>query len=235
MSQRARISAGRRLRRFSLKSARLIRPIQSNPHLHLAMTSAPATQSLSTGKQRVLDAAQTLFAEGSYGDIGVAQILERAGVQAPTLYHHFGDKEGLFVAWAEQAFGRVEQTVQANAGGANTIEALSRYGTALLSSIDLDLTQILRDAPRMQRPESRDRVLAAYMRAIYEPLASILVQAAATGELKNEAVSQLSDVFLGGLLALRTAQLNGDAPAKAAWWASAFVRGFAAERAVVYR
>jgi AcrR family transcriptional regulator len=200
------------------------------------MASAPPTQSSPTGKLRVLEAAQMLFSAGSYGDIGVAQILEKAGVQAPTLYHHFGDKEGLFVTWADQAFRRIEVAVNAKAGGATTGESLTRYGTALLSSIKFDLPQILRDAPRLQRPESRDRVLGGYMQAIYEPLATILVQAVATGEFRNESVHQLSDVFLAGLLVLRNSQLPAEGcEDKAAWWCQAFVRAFAAERAVVYR
>lgn len=185
------------------------------------------------GKQRVLEAAQTLFGEGSYGDIGVAQILERAGVQAPTLYHHFGDKEGLFVAWSDQAFLQVETAVVAKAGGESTVDSLTRYASAVLSSIDFDLAQILKDIARLQRADSKDRVFGSYMRAVYEPLATILVQAIATGELRNEPVPQLSDVFLAGLLALRKPGETGEG--KASWWCHAFARAFAAERAVVYR
>ena len=199
------------------------------------MISAIPTPIPSPGKQRVLDAAQALFTEGSYGDVGVAQILERAGVQPPTLYHHYGDKEGLFVVWAEQAFRGVEEVVQANVGGGNTTDALTRYGTSLLSAINFDVHQILRDALRLQRPESCDRVYGAYMRAVYEPLATILVQAVATGEFRNEPVGQLNDVFLGGLLALRNSHSNGDLAAQATWWCNAFARAFGAERAVVYR
>ncbi len=195
------------------------------------MTSASTTQNGTNGKQRVLDAAQVLFAEGSFGDIGVAQILEIAGVQAPTLYHHFGDKEGLYLAWAEQAFKRVQETINANMGGETTIEALNRYAATLLIAVDFDLPQVLRDAPRLQRPESRDKVLGAYMSAIVEPLATILVEAVATGELRAEPIPKLTDVFLGGLLALRGPEMvGGDLAVQASWWCHGFVRGFAAEK-----
>ena len=199
------------------------------------MASAPSTQSSPNGKQRVLDAAQSLFAEGSYGDIGVAQILERAGVQAPTLYHHYGDKEGLFVAWCEQAFAKIEEVVRANEGGETTVDALTRYSSALLSTIQFDLAQILKDAHGLQRPESRDQVLGAYMRAVYEPLATIVVQAVATGEFRNDPVNQLNDVFLGGLLALRNSEVSPAADNRASWWCHAFVRAFVADRSVGYR
>ena len=208
----------------------MLRPIEGfDPHR--VMSSASTTQNGANGKQRVLDAAQALFAEGSFGDIGVALILERAGVQAPTLYHHFGDKEGLFLAWAEQTFKRVQDTIHANTGGDSTIEALTRYATTLLIAVDFDLPQVLRDAPRLQRPESRDIVLGAYMSAVVEPLATILVEAVATGELRAEPLPQMTDVFLGGLLALRGPQMvGGDLAVKASWWCQGFIRGFAAER-----
>ena len=190
-----------------------------------AVVSIPS-QNSPTGKQRILESAHTLFAEASYGDIGVAQILEKAGVQAPTLYHHFGDKEGLYVAWAEQAFRGIDIAMRgASLSDATTGACLSRYSFALLTSIDFDLHEILLDAPRLQRQESRERVLGAYMAAIYEPLATILVQAVATGEFRNESVQQLADVFLAGLLALRrtkTAALDD----QASWWSQAFVRAF---------
>lgn len=191
------------------------------------MAAAPP-QSSPTGKQKVLSAAHTLFAEGSYGDIGVAQILEKAGVQAPTLYHHFGDKEGLFVAWAEETFGRIRDALNIGANpGAQTSEALRAYAAGLMGSLDFDLPQVLRDAPRLSRHESRDRVLGAYMSAVYEPLATLLVQAVATGEFRHEPLSQLTDVFLGGLLALRGSHVPVEAmQSQATWWCEAFIRAF---------
>src|SRR5204863_8221507 len=136
------------------------------------------------------------------------QILERAGVQAPTLYHHFGDKESLFVAWATEVFKRIEDSVaKAARTGAPTTEALATYACTLLAQADFDLPQVLRDAPRLSKPENRERVLGAYMQAVYEPLATLLVQAVATGEFRHESLASLTDVFLGGLLALRTAHL----------------------------
>lgn len=200
------------------------------------MSSSSTASGAPSGKQRVLDAARSLFRDASYGDIGIAQILERAGVQAPTLYHHFGDKEGLFLAWSESAFARVEDRVHSRGGGENTAESLTRYATALLTSVDFDLFQVLKDGHRLQRPESRDRVIGSYMRSIYEPLATILVQAVATGELRNDPLPQLIDVFLGGLLALRhSPNVKEDPESLSSWWCRAFVRGFASERAAVYR
>jgi AcrR family transcriptional regulator len=50
------------------------------------------------GREKLLDAAAALFAESGYDGVTTRRILERAGVEAPSLYHHFGSKLGLYRA-----------------------------------------------------------------------------------------------------------------------------------------
>ncbi len=51
-----------------------------------------------TGRERVLTAAWALFASDGYAEVSMQTIANAAGVNKATLYHHFGDKEQLFVA-----------------------------------------------------------------------------------------------------------------------------------------
>jgi AcrR family transcriptional regulator len=51
-----------------------------------------------TVKSRILEAASELLAHSADADISTRAACEAAGVTAPTLYHHFGDKEGLLAA-----------------------------------------------------------------------------------------------------------------------------------------
>jgi len=51
-----------------------------------------------TVKTRILEAASELLADSADADISTRAACEAAGVTAPTLYHHFGDKEGLLAA-----------------------------------------------------------------------------------------------------------------------------------------
>ncbi|MEO5780653.1 MULTISPECIES: TetR/AcrR family transcriptional regulator [Arthrobacter] len=55
-------------------------------------------------KTRLLQAAAGLLAASAGGPISTRQITQAAGVTAPTLYHHFGDKEGLFDAVIAEGF-----------------------------------------------------------------------------------------------------------------------------------
>ena len=51
-----------------------------------------------TVRTRILKAASELLACSADADISTRAVCEAAGVTAPTLYHHFGDKEGLLAA-----------------------------------------------------------------------------------------------------------------------------------------
>jgi AcrR family transcriptional regulator len=51
-----------------------------------------------TVKTRILEAASELLARSADADVSTRAVGEAAGVTSPTLYHHFGDKEGLLAA-----------------------------------------------------------------------------------------------------------------------------------------
>jgi AcrR family transcriptional regulator len=54
----------------------------------------------------LLDAASAVVNECGAGNASTREIYARAGVKAPTLYHHFGDKRGLMDAMVTDAFER---------------------------------------------------------------------------------------------------------------------------------
>lgn len=49
-----------------------------------------------TTKQRILDAALTLFSQKGYANVFVAQIAEEVGIKAPSLYKHYKSKQDIF-------------------------------------------------------------------------------------------------------------------------------------------
>lgn len=51
--------------------------------------------STSSAKERILTEALRLFATRGYNAVGVEEIVSSAGVTKPTLYHHFGSKQGV--------------------------------------------------------------------------------------------------------------------------------------------
>lgn len=52
------------------------------------------------GRERLAEAALELFVEKGYDAVGVQEIVERANVTKPSLYHHYGNKRGVLDALA---------------------------------------------------------------------------------------------------------------------------------------
>jgi AcrR family transcriptional regulator len=69
-------------------------------------------------RDRLLLAAGQLLHEAAGGPVSTRAICERAGVQAPTLYHHFGSKQGLLDAVVNYGF---TQYVQAPGPGGDPV------------------------------------------------------------------------------------------------------------------
>lgn len=86
-------------------------------------------------KQKILDAALTLFSQKGYANVYVAQIAEAVGIKAPSLYKHFKSKQELFQAILAEMKSRYDQQAAAlNMNGndaamdAQTFAAISEDG-----------------------------------------------------------------------------------------------------------
>ncbi|RCG32774.1 TetR/AcrR family transcriptional regulator [Sphaerisporangium album] len=83
------------------------------------------TKELSTRDRLLLVGAELLeHAEG--GAVSTRAITEKAGVQAPTLYHHFGSKQALLDEVVSHGFRRFLQDNPAPADEAGRISAIAR-------------------------------------------------------------------------------------------------------------
>jgi len=62
-------------------------------------------------KERLLDEALRLFARRGVDAVGIQEIVEASGVTKPTLYHHYGSKEGLVTALVDRGFRHLNQSL----------------------------------------------------------------------------------------------------------------------------
>jgi AcrR family transcriptional regulator len=66
-----------------------------------------------TVRTRILEATAGLLAESADADASTRAICDAAGVTPPTLYHHFGDKEGLLAAVVDFGWAAFLETKRA--------------------------------------------------------------------------------------------------------------------------
>lgn len=75
-------------------------------------------------KARILEVAAALVAESPDGDVSTRAVCEAAGVGAPALYRHFGDKEGLLAAVVDQGWDKYLATKRHRTPGTDPVQDL---------------------------------------------------------------------------------------------------------------
>jgi TetR/AcrR family transcriptional regulator len=68
----------------------------------------PGQNAMSESKstaERVLDAAEDLFAEQGYSATSLGDVADRVGIRSPSLYNHFRNKEALYGAVVDRLLG----------------------------------------------------------------------------------------------------------------------------------
>ena len=95
-------------------------------------------------RDRVLEVARDLFATKGFANASIGELCRQAGVSPPTLYYHFGSKDGLFEAVVEEALsleefhGLLREAVAASSGPRARLRAyvltyLTRFPTQFLN------------------------------------------------------------------------------------------------------
>ncbi len=114
------------------------------------MPRASAADAARTAR-RVLESATGLFADRSFADVSVDDVARAAGVTRGAVYHHYGNKEGLFRAVAATLQSRVAAAVvdAAQAVGSDPGDQLRAGSHAFLDAITSGPTApvLLIDAP----------------------------------------------------------------------------------------
>ena len=86
-------------------------------------------------RRDILAAAKTLFARDGYATTPLSAIVEAAGVTTGAVYHHFGDKQGLFRAVAEAVEVEILQRIAAASAGETDLWRRLVAGTTAMLGI----------------------------------------------------------------------------------------------------
>jgi AcrR family transcriptional regulator len=135
--------------------------------VELGMAQPTSLSRRTDGRARLLEAAAKLFSLRGFDEVSVAELLEESGLKAPSLYHHFQDKEGLFLAWAMVALDRLAERLAA-------AQDVKGAAAALVQSPELDLLQLWRDMRLMRGEGSRDALETHVEFSVFRPLQRIL-------------------------------------------------------------
>lgn len=160
------------------------------------------SQSISNteARERVLDAAERLFASKGYASVTLRDIAAEVGIKHTSLYHHVpGGKEELFIEVTERgldhhraglirAINEAEPDVQAR---------LRAVATWLLSHSPIDLVRMTYSDMPAIAPAQAERLSELTFGALILPVVHMLEQAQQRGEIEHHDLGLIAGGFIG--------------------------------------
>ena len=168
--------------RESSQSAPAVAEAEAQPRLNRRQAAKVRT------RQKVLDAARTLFAERGYDAATIRDIAKGAGMSTGAVFANFQDKAELFEAvFSEEMEGLLADIRTAAAAEGRVLDRLSNGLTAgYHRSLDhLPLMQAM-VARSWFQPEDADLRSRAFVRPLVEALAELLQAGVREGELRQD-------------------------------------------------
>jgi AcrR family transcriptional regulator len=161
----------------------------------------------SEARERVLYAAERLFAERGYHTVTVKDVAKAAGIHHASLYHHApGGKAQLFVEVTERALRRHQQAIAEaiGKGGADLRMQLQWIADWLVSQPPMDLIRMVHaDLPAIE-PVAAARLLRLAYDAILAPIELILQQAQDRGEIAHPNLGNIAGAIFSAVEGLHT-------------------------------
>jgi AcrR family transcriptional regulator len=165
-------------------------------------------------RDALVDAAQRLFGEQGFNATSLEEIVREAGVTKGALYHHFSDKEELFLAVAESVRRDTTIKLQDLFLLPDAFAALQAGCTAIFDAyLDPSVRQIvLTDARSVLSPaayrELRNRDESAFVRAT-------LRRAMREGAIETQPLRPLATLLTGAIAEACTLIADAEDPASA--------------------
>jgi AcrR family transcriptional regulator len=92
------------------------------------MVRTVATAAEPSSRDKILDAAEALFAKRGYAAVGLSEVAEVVGLGKSSLFHHFKTKAQLYAAVAARILARIEEhLVRSLAKGGDPAARLERW------------------------------------------------------------------------------------------------------------
>ncbi|HEV7980498.1 TetR/AcrR family transcriptional regulator [Amycolatopsis sp.] len=168
-----------------------------------------------TTKSRLMAAARELFSTRGYAAVPADEIVRAAGVTRGALYHHYGDKQGLFRAVFEQVERELTQEVEAAMAGApdTATSLLLALGAFLDACGRPEVRRIsLTDAPAVLGWATWRELDARYGLGL---IVRSLNQAVDEGVLTPQPVEVLAQLVLSAVIEAALLIANAEDPAAA--------------------
>ncbi|GKT03210.1 TetR/AcrR family transcriptional regulator [Furfurilactobacillus sp. WILCCON 0119] len=130
-------------------------------------------EQLAHTRRRILDAARELFLTKGYAETSTRDIAGIVGISQPALYHHFSDKELIFLEVIEEVGGELATTMTTiiTADQGSGLDVLTDLTAAMLAVHPRDAFSLIHGSFRYLKPENKRRLGQLFGMDYVRPLA----------------------------------------------------------------
>lgn len=148
-----------------------------------------------SGRGRILREARSLFTAQGYAAVSMQQIADAASVNKATLYHHFRDKEDLFVSVMADEFRRMATSVGAVIAEGGTLRyQLQRVAAHIFASPQSDFGRLAADLRDNVSGQRRSELMGRCAPP-WEQISIAVKRAIDAGEVRNVDADLVARLF----------------------------------------
>ena len=152
-----------------------------------------------SGRVRIVREARSLFTAHGFVAVSMQQIANAATVNKATLYHHFRDKEDLFISVMTEEFARMSAVVQAAVNDEGTLEErLQCVAARVLADAQGDFGRLAAEM-RAHVSEDKRATLIDRFTAPWDHLRIALERAREAGEVREIDAELVARMFFAML------------------------------------
>jgi AcrR family transcriptional regulator len=158
----------------------------------------------STPREKILDAAEELFARRGFSGVGLSGIADAVGLGKSSLFHHFPTKAQLYAAVVERILSEIETALtQALAAGGSPVERLDRWADTIIDLLGARpaharlLLRSLFEDDELSGSSEEERAADATLARIVGNVSHLLREGMAAGALRAANIGHTLQSLIG--------------------------------------
>jgi AcrR family transcriptional regulator len=171
--------------------------------------SVTAAKSNRNAREQVLETAIRLFTRQGYFNTSIPDIVRESGVSTGSIYHHFGDKEGIAKALFEMLVTRMEAALDDIERQHDTVQARCRAVIELLFRITEDEPEVMAYMLFVKHKEFMPGMASVCSSRPFRHMREMVARGMETGEVRPMDTLVAASSMFGGALRMINLRLDG--------------------------
>ena len=136
--------------------------------------------------ERILDAAEDIFAEKGYSATSLGDVADRVGIRSPSLYNHFRNKEALYQAVLDRLLNGFSEPIRAMEEAQLTQDALLHWLETVVRQhhANPNLAKLLQHAALSGGPHTNE-IIERLFRPMFQPAQNTALQGEGIAQLQK--------------------------------------------------